>query len=347
MTEASLHPALADPLAALGRRLFPGPNSHGGGELHGLRRLSGGASQETWAFSFHTPKGQRPLILRRKPHDRQSDLAAGLETEAVLLKLAAGMGARVPPVFYVLAPEDGCGVGFLMDRLEGETIPRKILRDPEFARARDVLARDCGEALSLIHRIDTARLPKTLRAAPGSVRLAELERAYAAIHRPNPVFALALRWLEAHRPPDPQHLALVHGDFRHGNLMIGPDGLVGVLDWELAHLGDPMEDLGWICVPSWRFGAIDKPVGGFGDRAALFAAYESAGGAAVDPARVRFWEVFGALQWGLMCAGMAEVYRAGADASVERAMIGRRASEVEIDLLDYIAPLTHEAANAG
>jgi len=108
-----------------------------------------------------------------------------------------------------------------------------------------------------------------------------------------------------------------------------------------------MEDLGWICVPSWRFGGIEKPVGGFGERRQLFAAYEAAGGAPVDPFRVRFWEVFGALQWGLMCAGMAEVYRSGMDASVERAMIGRRASEVEIDLLDYIAPLTHEAADAG
>jgi len=106
MTEASPHSALAEPLAALGRRLF-----HGAGELHGLRRLSGGASQETWAFSFHTPKGLRPLILRRKPHDRQSELAAGLETEAVLLKLAAEAGARAPPVFYVLDPQDGCGVG--------------------------------------------------------------------------------------------------------------------------------------------------------------------------------------------------------------------------------------------
>ena len=334
--------ALAAALSALGARLFPGH-----GSVHDLRRLSGGASQETFAFSYDTGAGLRPLILRRKPHERVSALAAGLETEAELLKLTAAAGARVPAVFHVLSADDQCGVGFIMDRLEGETIPRKILRDAEFAHAREVLARDCGEALSLIHRIATARLPKTLRAAPGSVRLAELERTYAAINRPNPVFALALRWLAAHHPPDPACLALVHGDFRHGNLMIGPDGLVGVLDWELAHLGDPMEDLGWICVPSWRFGAIEKPVGGFGSRRSLFAAYEAAGGAPVDPFRVRFWEVFGALQWGLMCAGMAEVYRSGTDASVERAMIGRRASEVEIDLLDYIAPLVHEADDAG
>ena len=112
-------------------------------------------------------------------------------------------------------------------------------------------------------------------------------------------------------------------------------------------LGDPMEDLAWLCVPSWRFGEIENPVGGFGQREALFAAYEAAGGQTVDPARVRFWEVLGTLQWGLMCSGMAEVFRSGTDPSVERAMIGRRASEVEIDLLDYIAPLVHEADDAG
>ena len=341
MTETP-HAPLADSLAALGRRLYPGS-----GEVLHLRRLSGGASQETWAFSFVTPEGHRPLILRRKPQGSRSNLSAGLETEAVLLRLAHAAGARVPPVFYVLASEDGCGSGFIMDRLEGETIPRKILRDDLYAPARTHLARDCGEALSLIHRLDPVNLPETLRQAPGSVRLAELHAAYATIGRPNPVYALALRWLSDHRPPDPAKLSLVHGDFRHGNLMIGPDGLVGVLDWELAHLGDPMEDLGWICVPSWRFGEIEKPVGGFGQRHQLFTAYEAAGGAPVDPDRVRFWEVFGTLQWGLMCSGMAEVFRSGADASVERAMIGRRASEVEIDLLDYLAPLVEDAHYAG
>jgi aminoglycoside phosphotransferase (APT) family kinase protein len=110
-----------------------------------------------------------------------------------------------------------------------------------------------------------------------------------------------------------------------------------VLDWELAHLGDPMEDLGWICVNSWRFGEIDKPVGGFGSREELFAGYEAAG-RKVDAARVMFWEVMGTLRWGVMCCGMMQRFRAGPDHSMERAMIGRRASETEIDLLRLLAP---------
>jgi aminoglycoside phosphotransferase (APT) family kinase protein len=151
------------------------------------------------------------------------------------------------------------------------------------------------------------------------------------------VFELALRWLKRHDPGPPDQMTLVHGDFRHGNLVIGPDGVRAVLDWELAHLGDPMEDLGWVCVNSWRFGEIDKPVGGFGSREELFAGYESAG-RRVDPERVRFWEVMGTLRWGVMCCGMMQRFRAAPDHSMERAMIGRRSSETEIDLLRLLAP---------
>ena len=166
--------------------------------------------------------------------------------------------------------------------------------------------------------------------------IAELEREYRSFNWPRPVFELALRWLRDHDPGPSTEVTLVHGDFRHGNLIIGPDGVRAVLDWELAHLGDPMEDLGWICVNSWRFGEIDKPVGGFGSREELFAGYEAAG-RKVDPARVIFWEVMGTLRWGVMCCGMMQRFRIGPDHSMERAMIGRRSSETEIDLLRLLA----------
>ena len=162
--------------------------------------------------------------------------------------------------------------------------------------------------------------------------IADLEREYRSFDWPRPVFELALRWLRDHDPGPSSEVTLVHGDFRHGNLIIGPDGVRAVLDWELAHFGDPMEDLGWICVNSWRFGEIDKPVGGFGSREDLFAGYEEAG-RKVDPDRVMFWEVMGTLRWGIMCCGMMQRFRSGPDHSMERAMIGRRSSETEIDLL--------------
>jgi aminoglycoside phosphotransferase (APT) family kinase protein len=238
---------------------------------------------------------------------------------------------------HVLTASDGLGTGFIMQRIAGETIPRRILRDDAFAAARPLLARQCGRILAAIHGLPMAQLPQLRRTTAASER-ADLTREIRSFDQPRPVFELALRWLGDHDPGPPARVTLVHGDFRHGNLMVGADGVRAVLDWELAHLGDPMEDLGWICVNSWRFGEIDRPVGGFGTREELFAGYEAAGGIAVDAARVKFWEVMGTLRWGVMCVGMMQRFRAGPDHSMERAMIGRRASETELDLLRLLAP---------
>jgi aminoglycoside phosphotransferase (APT) family kinase protein len=306
--------------------------------VSGATRLSGGASQETWSFDILHPSGPIGAILRRAPsgYGAAPERAAGLDAEAALMQLAYDAGLPSPRVLHVLEPKDELGNGFVMARVEGETIPRKILRDEKFAQARPKLARQLGRALAGIHGLDARKLPE-LRRMTGAKEIAELTRDHRASDWPRPVFELALRWLRDHDPGPPEAVTLVHGDFRHGNLIIGPEGVRAVLDWELAHLGDPMEDLGWICVNSWRFGEIDKPVGGFGTREELFAGYEAAG-RRVDPARVEFWEVMGTLRWGMMCCGMMQRFRAGPEHSIERAMIGRRASETEIDLLRLIAP---------
>ena len=252
------------------------------------------------------------------------------------MQLAHDAGVPSPRVLHVLQPQDDLGTGFIMARVEGETIPRKILRDAQFARARPKLARQLGGVLAGIHGLALSQLPE-LRRMTAAKEIAELERDYRSFDWPRPVFELALRWLRDHDPGPSEKVTLVHGDFRHGNLIIGPDGLRAVLDWELAHTGDPMEDLGWICVNSWRFGEIDKPVGGFGSREELFAGYERRAAASI-PRRVMFWEVMGTLRWGVMCCGMMQRFRIGPEHSVERAMIGRRASETEIDLLRLLAP---------
>ncbi|WJR80645.1 phosphotransferase family protein [Bradyrhizobium sp. NP1] len=301
-------------------------------------RLSGGASQETWTFDIVHPERTIGAILRRAPpgYGAAPGRAAGLEAEAALMQLAHDAGLPSPEVMHVLEPEEGLGTGFIMQRVEGETIARKILRDAPFAKARPMLARQLGEIIAGIHALPGAKLPD-LREMTATKEIADIEREYRGFGWPRPVFELALRWLRGHDPGPPPALTLVHGDFRLGNLIIGPDGVRAVLDWELAHLGDPMEDLGWICVNSWRFGEIDKPVAGLGSREELFAGYEAAG-RKVDPVRVKFWEVMGTLRWGVMCCGMMQRFRASPDHSMERAMIGRRASETEIDLLRLLAP---------
>ena len=118
--------------------------------------------------------------------------------------------------------------------------------------------------------------------------------------------------------------------------MIGEDGLRAVLDWELAHLGDPREDIGWICVNSWRFGTPQNRVGGIGQLEDLLSAYSEAGGRAIRPKDINWWEMLGSLKWGIMCMIMYDTYRSGADVSAERVAIGRRISETEIDLINLM-----------
>lgn len=294
-----------------------------------LRRLSGGASQETWAFETDTGV---PLILRRKPPSAAgSGNAVPLATEAALIQAASKAGAPVPRVLAVSAPDSEIGEAYVMGRLEGETLGKRIARDPPFAGVRPGLAAQCGKALAAIHSIPLEGLPELVT----SNALTELEK-YEAVYRgagaERPIFEAAIRYLRD-RAPKMDAPVLVHGDFRNGNIMVHPEqGLTGVLDWELAHLGDPAEDLGWICMRSWRFGG-GKPVGGFGDYADLLEAYEAAGGKPVSLERVLYWEMLGSLKWGCMCLTMYLAYATGSDPSVERAMIGRRTSETEIDLV--------------
>lgn len=245
------------------------------------------------------------------------------------------------PVPRVVTAVDG---GYVMERVEGETIPRRILRDPAFATARGLMARQAGEIAARIHALPVADLPQLPGpdghpGATGHPALAQVEQYRGlldAFGEPHPVFELGLRWLERN-PPPPAPTTLVHGDFRNGNFVVGPEGIRAVLDWELAHLGDPMEDLGWLCVQSWRFREVGKRVGGFGDDADLFGGYEAAGGRAVDPDSVRYWEVFGTLKWGEMCIVQAFTHLNGLHRSVELAAIGRRVCETEWHLLELLA----------
>jgi aminoglycoside phosphotransferase (APT) family kinase protein len=295
-----------------------------GTRLEHVRRLSAGASRAMWTVDAVAPDGSvQQLIVRTDP--RGGNRPTGPVPEAALLRAAAAAGVPVP---RVVAEDDE---HLVVERIDGETIPRKILRDDDYASALPKLAAQCGEALAAIHSIpldEVAGLD-----SQGDV--VETWRAMLdAFGQPHPTFELALRWLDDRRPPT-TGAAVVHGDFRNGNLIVGPDGLRAVLDWELAHVGDPMEDLGWLCVKAWRFG-VDRPVGGFGERDDLFSAYARASGRAVDADVVRWWEVLGTLKWGIMCITQAFTHLSGTVRSVELATIGRRACENEWDLLDLI-----------
>ena len=300
-----------------------------GGGVDELHRLSGGASRETWGLTLDGV----PLVLQReRPGGIRT--GGGMAAEAGLIRAAAAEGVPVADVVATgSGDDDGLGAPWIVARrVEGETIARRILREDTYAEARTLLAGQCGAALAAIHRVD----PDSVTGLHEMEQVSQFRDLIDALGQPHPAFELGLLWLEANRPP-PSGRAVVHGDFRNGNLIVGPEGLRAVLDWELAHLGDPMEDLGWLCVRAWRFGG-DGPVGGFGTREDLYEAYEAAGGRPVDPAVARWWEVLGTLKWGVMCIIQAATHLTGQSRSVELAAIGRRVCEQEYDLLALIDP---------
>ncbi len=301
-----------------------------GATIEGLTRLSGGASQETGSFDAVAPDGTRTgLVLRRETPGRPREPGA-LDREAAAVTRAYQAGLPVPELLLI-ADAPGVGpAGMVMRRVEGETIARRILRDEQYAAARPLLVGQLGRFAARLHGLDAPGLPQQ----PDP--LAQLREQLDSFGRPAEVFELAMDWLGAHPPPE-RDPVLVHGDFRLGNLIVGPDGLRAVLDWELTHLGNPAEDLGWLCVKAWRFGAA-PPAAGLGSREELLAAYRAAGGAEISPAELRWWELLGTLRWGVICMTQAQAHLSGAHRSVELAAVGRRACEQEWDLLLLLDP---------
>ncbi|MEM9614946.1 MAG: phosphotransferase family protein [Actinomycetota bacterium] len=326
---------------ALARRL-PGFD-----ELLDVERLSGGASQETYRLRLRRGGEETVLALRRAAGGAAAagieidgeDRRPGLTVEARIMQVAAAAGVPEPEVHLVLEPDDGLGEGFVMEWLDGETLGARIVRAPELAEIRPHLARQCGEILAAIHAIDPVEtgLAPHLTALPTEEFVHLMWDEYKSLDSPQPMIDYTARWLLDHLPPVGDH-RLVHNDFRNGNLMITPEGVTAVLDWEVAHLGDPMRDLGWICTRSWRFGRHDLPVGGFGHYDDLFAGYESVSGRPVDPTVVHFWEVFGSFWWAIGCLKMGDHWRHGPDPSVERPGIARRSSECQVDCVNLLIP---------
>lgn len=335
----------ASQLEAVLRNRLPGFE-----QLLDAERLSGGASQETYRLRAVMEGAERLLALRRAAGGETgaAEGRPGLAIEAMLMQVARAAGVPEPDVFLVLRPDDGLGDGFVMEWLEGHTLGARIVRSPDLDEIRPRLAFQCGEILATIHGIDPhgSGLAPHLETVTTEEFVSRMWEQYQEMGTPQPMIDFTARWLLDNRPEEVEH-RLVHNDFRNGNLMITADGVTGVLDWEVCHLGDPMRDLGWICTNSWRFGRRDLPVGGFGHYDDLFAGYESVSGVAVNRTHVKFWEVFGSFWWAIGCLKMADHWRNGPDPSVERPGISRRSSECQVDCVNLLIPGPVELVTGG
>lgn len=292
-------------------------------DVIGSRRLPAGASRETWLLDRASGA---PLVLRlNTPGALDAD---ALLREAGLMRSAAEAGVPSP---VVLA--DGVGTGalahgfVLMAHVDGESVPQRILREAEFADLRAGFAATCGGILARLHAMDVSRVAPVL---PDADQLDEWSGVLASQPEPHPILEHVAAWLRRHRP-EPVPAGPVHGDFRLGNLIVGPEGVRAVLDWELAHRGDPHEDLGWLSLRPWRFGR-EPEVAGCGTLDELVAGYAAAGGE-VDRARIRWWQVLGCFRWGVICLHQAGRHLSGAERSVELAAVGRRVAEAEYDAM--------------
>ena len=283
--------------------------------------LAGGASKEAWAVDA----GGERLLVRRAAGGVIHRHTLSLADEFAMLEAAHEAGVRVPrPYGYV--PDLAGREAFVMERLEGETIGRRIVQREELAVAREALPVQLAEELAKIHGIPPDRVPFLQEA-----RLERMVDELDEVDEPHPAIELGLWWLREHRPPA-RRTVVNHGDFRIGNVVVGQDGLVGVLDWEFAHLDDPVRDLAFSLVRAWRFGVGGKRLGGIGEAEPYVERYNALTGFDVQPEELDYWELAGNVGWAIGCLTQARRHLSGQDRSVELAILGRLGVEVEYEI---------------
>lgn len=325
--------------ATLKRALLP---ALGDVRIEDLRRLTGGASRQTWSFDADDGAGVRHELLLRRDFaagaSQNPDVLAG-RTDAMdrageyaLLEVLHARGLPVPRP--LLLPEaDELRGSFIMERVAGESRPQVIVREHGDDVGPDSLAAQLGAALAAIHALGRDELPPLPH--HGSNERLELVRALLDRGPARPALEFALRWCIDNAPAEGEP-RLLHGDFRTANYIIGPDGLRSIIDWEFAHLGDRHEDLAFLCMRAWRFGADEREVSGVGQRADLYRGYEAAGGEPIDADALHYADVLAHLFTGAVFMMRGVQYRDGSERSLEGAAIGRRVAEIEHDLLELL-----------
>jgi aminoglycoside phosphotransferase (APT) family kinase protein len=291
------------------------------GSVRSARLLPGGASKEAWAVDVDGEE----LLVRRAAGGVIHRFTLPLEQEFRVIEAAYEAGVKVPrPMAYYA--DLGGREAFAMERVRGETIGRRIVRDPPPG-----LAVQLAEELAKVHEIPHSRVPY-LR---GSDPVTRMEQELHSVEEPHPAIEYGIAWLRAHAP-EPLPDVVCHGDFRIGNVAVDEHGLVALLDWEFAHVGDARDDLSWPLVRAWRFGADGRHVGGVGELEPYLDRYAELTGLSVGEADLHWWEVLGNVKWAVGCLTQSRRHLNGQERSVELAVLGRMSAEMEHELLHLI-----------
>jgi len=305
-----------------------------------LSVTSAGARRLNVLFDADDGTTRHALVVTAIPNANIELTPIVLEAQTIRTAEAAG----VPAAHVVCESADPSFLGggfFITRRIDGETVPRRVLRLVAERRHGDAIASRLGRALAALHAIPNERIPPHLarpeNGDPAATSLARLTEQIAGLLQPSPAVSLGMRWLEARRPPPPKRCVLIHGDARNGNLIVSANGLEALLDWEGSSVGDPMNDLAWPCVRTWRFGEDARELGGFAARKPMVDAYVAAGGT-FDAERFHWWKVLGTLRWVLGLAGQAKAHIDGSVPNIVMAASGRRVGELEYDLLCLLKP---------
>ena len=312
--------------------------------VENVARIAGGASRETWSFDARWREDgaviERGFIARRDPP--ASLLSGNNDLEFELYGAMAEGGIPVPPVYWI--DREGAAIDrpfFVMGRLPGATDGRALVTSPQFADVRPTITRQKAEILARIHAFDIGALSALDRpASAGESAAHELDRWERTLREdslePQPVLELAFAWMRRHLPPPPDGLSLVHGDYRTGNFLYDGTGITGILDWEMAHAGDPIEDLGWVVMKSWKW-AGDERVGGLCTRDEFVRLYEDASGRKVDMETLKFWEVFGNVKFATLFLTGVKSIAQGKTPDLLLAVTGFINPGLEVQLLELIA----------
>ncbi len=316
-------------------------------QVSNLRRIAGGASRETWSFDASWREGEeenrRGFVIRRDPD--ASLLVTDRDVEFRVMEAVGGDGVPVPKMYWL--EQDASWLDrpfFVMERVDGcETNPQKLLMEPQFYRVRSRIAERFVRILAQIHALDWSSLGLDFLNPPeneGACAIMEIERWESVVDRdamePQPVLRAAFRWLRRHVPAPAQRIALVHADYRTGNFLCDAGGEIrGVLDWEMTHLGDPLEDVAWACIRPWRW-LGDERIGGLMDRADFYRMYAQASGLRIDEDAVRFWEVLGNVKLAAIFLTGARSFCDGRTRSAMMALLGRSIARLELEIMDLM-----------